>query len=287
MFIRSVAWCALLAELYLRNSKGPDIDDLVMLGEQWLRLTPTDVSGILEKLDAQIPEMESLFDTELRSAATSEWLIESSREVLLDRSIQIAQKAEALAQFQSGNVSNTQELVASSHRDPLTGLVDRASVDVILDDVYQKSGVCREPLSVIFLEIDKFRDLENEHGQNGGERILQTVAKVLSNQVRPSDVVGQFSGSEFVIVLPKTTIRGAEVTALRLLDAFRESTCEVSLGNEVSISLSLGVITHGGDQYFTSATDVMIKAGQAMAAAQAMGGNTWVNFSSNLFGTDL
>ena len=283
IFIRSVSWCALLAELFLRNSKGQDLDDLVILGEQWLRLKPADVSGILEKMDQQIPEIENLFDTELRSTLNAEWLIESSREVLLDRSLQITKKVEELEISKSKHEPDTQALVDASRRDPLTGLVDRTSLDNILIELYKKSGVTGEPLSVVFAEVDQFTEMQDEYGHDVGEKVLPAVAKVLTNHVRPSDVVGRFGGNEFVVLLPNTTVRGVEITALRLLEAFRESKIEVGLENELDVSLPIGVITHGEDQYFINGNDLVQKAGQAMFAAKSKGGNTWVAFTPDLF----
>ena len=96
-------------------------------------------------------------------------------------------------------------------------------------------------------------------------------------------MLGRFSGDEFVVLLPKTPVRGVEITALRLLEAFRKSKFEVGVANEVEVSLSLGVITHGEDQYFKNAIDLVLKASQAMSAAKSLGGNTWVAFSPNLF----
>ena len=109
------------------------------------------------------------------------------------------------------------------------------------------------------------------------------MAKVLTNHVRPSDVVGRFGGNEFVVLLPKTTVRGVEITALRFLEAFRESKIEVGLENELDVSLSIGVITHGEDQYFKNGNDLVQKTGQAMFAAKSMGGNTWVAYTPDLF----
>lgn len=101
--------------------------------------------------------------------------------------------------------------------------------------------------------------------------------------MRPSDVVGRFGENEFVVLLPKTTVRGVEITALRFLEAFRESKIEVGLENELDVSVSIGVITHGEDQCFINGNDLVQKAGQAMFAAKSMGGNTWVAFTPDLF----
>lgn len=104
----------------------------------------------------------------------------------------------------------------------------------------QRSG---RPLSVIQLDLDHFKRINDRYGHQAGDRVLSTVASTLASTVREGDLLGRVGGEEFCVVLPNTTLQDAVAVAERL--RLRIQGREVFLHNNVTlrVSASLGVST--------------------------------------------
>ena len=101
--------------------------------------------------------------------------------------------------------------------DGLTGIANRRRFDAVLADAWQRARRSRQPLSVIFLDIDNFKDFNDHYGHIAGDDTLRAVAGVLSRVVtRATDLVARYGGEEFVCVLPDTDLAGARRVASRI-----------------------------------------------------------------------
>jgi diguanylate cyclase (GGDEF)-like protein len=110
----------------------------------------------------------------------------------------------------------TQRLKALSITDPLTGLYNRRYLDLILHAEMRRLRRSGEPLSVVFLDIDWFKQFNDEQGHLLGDEALRIIGRVLRDHVRAGDVVTRYGGEEFVVMLPQTTLAAAGRVAERL-----------------------------------------------------------------------
>jgi len=100
--------------------------------------------------------------------------------------------------------------------DPLTGVSNRRALDETLASMFAMMNRYELSFSIVILDIDHFKKLNDEQGHLYGDSILKSVAKLLDDHVRDTDVVTRYGGEEFVIVMPQTTLAGACIFSDRL-----------------------------------------------------------------------
>ena len=150
-------------------------------------------------------------------------------------------------------------------RDQLTGLLNRAAFDEALaHDMAARS----DPPSVLFVDLDRFKQVNDRLGHLAGDAILVTVAALMLEACRAGDVVGRLGGDEFVVLLPATSPQLAEKVAQRLLTACARSAQMAPEGaDRVGMSIGLAWIPRP-----VSADDLVHAADQAMYSAKRSGG---------------
>jgi diguanylate cyclase (GGDEF)-like protein/PAS domain S-box-containing protein len=137
------------------------------------------------------------------------------------------------------------ELEALSYRDPLTGIANRRMFDRILDVEWGKARALREPLSLVMVDIDYFKQYNDRYGHPQGDACLQEVARVLDRAAaRTRDLCARLGGEEFVLVLPATD----EAAALAVAARFARRLARAALphaGSAVAevVTCSMGVAT--------------------------------------------
>jgi diguanylate cyclase (GGDEF)-like protein len=107
--------------------------------------------------------------------------------------------------------------------DGLTGLYNRAWLSERLPEIVADAHQHAQPLSVIMIDLDHFKDFNDTHGHAGGDSALRTAAEVLSKALRPSDFAARFGGEELVVILPDTGDKGCMLVAQRLCERLRET----------------------------------------------------------------
>lgn len=132
------------------------------------------------------------------------------------------------------------------------------------------------PLSVIILDADHFKQMNDTYGHEAGDRVLQAISQVLQQTVRKGDVVGRYGGEEFVILLPDTDTSDAYGIAERVRSNIAAQSVLIDQ-QEVSITMSLGVATRAGSQI--DFTALLAEADRALYEAKHAGRNcvrvTW------------
>jgi diguanylate cyclase (GGDEF)-like protein len=126
------------------------------------------------------------------------------------------------------------------NRDPLTGLYNRRYFESRLAIEFARAHRFREPLSLILLDVDRFKTINDRYGHPVGDRVLANVGKALLLLSRKIDLVARIGGEEFALVLPHTTAAGAEALAERIIATVREATVDADAG-PVRITVSAGM----------------------------------------------
>ena len=150
------------------------------------------------------------------------------------------------------------ELQAATTHDQLTGLPNRRAWDDRLEQALGRAAAESEPLSVLAIDIDQLKRINDTHGHAEGDRLLQRCAHAWSGALRGGDFLARLGGDEFLVLLPGSAQVAAEQVAKRFLGAVPfNQTC------------SIGVATWDGEE---PASELVRRADQGMYAAKAAGG---------------
>lgn len=149
---------------------------------------------------------------------------------------------EKLAQLQK-------ELEALSFQDALTGLANRRMFDTMAESAWQQARNTGQPMSLILLDIDYFKEYNDRYGHIRGDECLRQVARALRHAAtRPADFIARFGGEEFVLVLPQTDAHSALVVAERCRTKIAEQQIDHD-GSDVedllTVSIGVGTIVPG------------------------------------------
>lgn len=137
-------------------------------------------------------------------------------------------------------------------RDTLTGIGNRRSLHESIEREVSLAQRHGSPLSVMMIDVDHFKQINDKHGHLGGDHVLKTIARVLSRSTRKSDLLFRFGGDEFTIILPQTDLDGAISAAEQIrANLERLKPDDFGLGEETDTllpGLSIGIARfHLGD----------------------------------------
>ena len=135
--------------------------------------------------------------------------------------------------------SQNQTLVALSSMDGLSGLLNRSHWEAVVAAEFQRCRRIGHPSSLVMIDIDHFKSINDNHGHPAGDAVIRSVARILRSALRLQDVAGRYGGDEFGVVLPGTPIEGAEVLADRIRVRIESMVIETEPG--VRVTASLGV----------------------------------------------
>ncbi|WP_170835897.1 EAL domain-containing protein [Salinicola sp. MIT1003] len=164
------------------------------------------------------------------------------------------------------------QIAYQATHDLLTGLPNRASLDARLEREYRKSLKRQSPLTVMYLDLDGFKTVNDGLGHPVGNRMLVAVAKRLRQYVAAGDMLARVGGDEFIFLLPHLPHHDAAAEAAKnILEAF-ESPFDID-GKMLHISTSIGLACRGADT--RRAQELLQYADLAMEGAKRQGRNTW------------
>ncbi len=158
------------------------------------------------------------------------------------------------------------ELHRLTLEDPLTGLGNRRSFDVVLDQDLRRSQETGRPLSVLMLDVDHFKRLNDTYGHAQGDRVLRELGDLLRRTVRSGDRVCRYGGEEFAIMLPETRVEQALCLAERVCQVVREHAWTVC-----GVTVSVGVAASTGGP--SDSISLAAAADRALYAAKRAGRN--------------
>lgn len=162
------------------------------------------------------------------------------------------------------------KLEETANRDELTGLYNRRKMDEILSREIAFSKRYGEPLSLMMMDIDHFKSVNDSYGHHAGDHYLVELAKVLREELRLVDYVGRWGGEEFIILLPKTNVEQAKGLAERLRYAVESMQIESGSGL-ISRTVSIGIASAQSGKM--DVDEIIRQADEAMYRAKQDSGN--------------
>ncbi len=214
-------------------------------------------------------ETSPQIDLEAMNAGALDYLVKSEiTPRILERSLRYAVKLAA-------SFAALRQLATV---DPLTGLLNRREFDRILQDEHERAVRFAQPLGLLLLDLDHFKQVNDTHGHPVGDHVLQTLAQRIAGNVRTVDRVARYGGEEFAVVLVQGASGFAKETAERIRAAVAAEPIATSDGRSVSMTVSIGVAALGGPG--DTPAGLVAAADKALYAAKAAGRNQVVTAGS-------
>jgi diguanylate cyclase (GGDEF)-like protein/putative nucleotidyltransferase with HDIG domain len=170
-------------------------------------------------------------------------------------------------------------LVEASRTDPLTALPNRMGLQQALEKEVERARSDERPVSLLLVDIDHFKSLNERLGISGGDKILQELAVMLKDSTRLIDTVARSGGQEFAVLLPQIDGNGAFLLAEKILSRMRGS----MLGSPQGITASAGVAEFPG--HAADPAELVAVSDRALQAAKALGRDRAVIYSPEVTST--
>jgi diguanylate cyclase (GGDEF)-like protein len=161
--------------------------------------------------------------------------------------IELVARARTMLELRSRQralLAANEQLLTLATTDTLTGLRNRRSILELVQAEFDRSHRFRRPFSVAVIDVDHFKAVNDTHGHDVGDKVLQALAVACMEELREVDPIGRIGGEEFAILFPELPIAGAIAACERLLSTIRQTTIEAG-GSDLTCTVSAGV-TEGG-----------------------------------------
>ncbi|MCC7430989.1 diguanylate cyclase [bacterium] len=159
--------------------------------------------------------------------------------------------------------------------DELTGLYNRRYFKERLLEEQQRAKRYQRPLSIIMLDVDHFKGVNDTYGHLVGDEILKIIANILRKAVRDTDVIFRYAGDEFIVILPESDKEGSITVAERMVEFAKESEFFTSKNQRVTTSISVGVASFPEDTdeptELTNLSDIALYNAKKMGRGCASG----------------
>jgi diguanylate cyclase len=167
-----------------------------------------------------------------------------------------------------------QKLIEMNTKDMLTGIYNRRFLDTRLKEECDRHHRYSRSLSLMMIDIDFFKKVNDTYGHQCGDHILKAMAAKASSIVRKTDILARYGGEEFCCLLPETDATAAEAVAENLRMQIEEMVSSFE-GNQISVTISLGLSSINGND---TPESLLKRADEALYEAKHTGRNRFVRF---------
>jgi diguanylate cyclase (GGDEF)-like protein len=153
----------------------------------------------------------------------------------------------------------SERMAQSARTDALTGLLNRRALSEHLTRVAAHARRAEEPMSVLMVDLDRFKQTNDAFGHRAGDRVLRAVADSMRSVLRGEDVYGRWGGDEFVVLLPGAGEDAARAAAERLRTAAAAvDVADIGLPDGVPLSVGIATSTHATPEEIIHAADLAL-----------------------------
>ncbi|MAE61783.1 MAG: hypothetical protein CMJ49_10570 [Planctomycetaceae bacterium] len=261
----AVALGAQAADLFV-SEEQPDPGAFFDRALELLQIDQPTCEQMLQQVSEDTNEMGRLFDISTDTVRAAGDILADANETLLQLSLETAQSADALEQ-------QNQDLQEQVIRDQLTGAANRGHFTEFVRDQFEQVSQSGAPLSLVFMDADRFKSVNDTHGHQAGDQVLIALSKIMHELIPEGGLVARYGGEEFTMVLPGTD----RCDAARFADSVRAEIerTPVQAGEDLTlnVTVSMGVATYEGQGVFAKPAQLIKAADRAVYAAKASGRN--------------
>ncbi|MBN1570898.1 MAG: GGDEF domain-containing protein [Acidobacteria bacterium] len=214
---------------------------------------------ILDDVARLLPEVTANLDINIGGEEFVDRILEQARATLVELSLQAHRTAH--------------EIQIQAQRDDLTSLANRSYLTEILPQQFLSAQQSGQPLSMLFIDVDSFKLVNDSYGHRGGDQVLISIGQILSQCTRGTDIVTRYGGDEFLILLPGAGDKVAADIAARILAAIQKNPHKIDGNVAVPVTISIGCASMSTSSGFSSADDLIKAADRCLYAAKMRGRN--------------
>ncbi len=280
--MRCVSLSGTMVDAIYNPNEQNNLPSVAVLARDTLGIDEEIFRETLALLNEDFTLAQEMFNTDLSDYNYSDILLDSARETLMTMNLQTLQQADKLQVAAEALESRTRELEERTRRDGLTGLYNRAYLDEKLSHEFSMASERDWPMIVMFVDLDHFKKVNDNHGHQAGDQVLQHAARALAVGTRDEDIVARYGGEEFVIVTPGHGEKTAHIIANRLVNSFRAMKHIVNDGKEINVTVSIGLSIMGEGESYSSVEEMLEAADKALYIAKKNGRNRYVIHSRDM-----
>ncbi|WP_052383844.1 GGDEF domain-containing protein [Litchfieldella xinjiangensis] len=267
---RCIVATGLIADAWLAPHPPHAFVDLVPILLEYFSLETKDVQALLVSLQDELPPLARLFEITQPPAFNATHLLLEAKQLLHAHNMKLSEtllmQQEELQQLQREQIA----LDSRIRCDALTGLFNRGHLEVLLETAFRDAMQQGTTLAVAFIDLDHFKQLNDQYGHRLGDEVLQHFGTLLRTLLTPEVIGGRYGGEEFLLILPGGSCAEAETVARRLLDMLAETPLVQVDGEPLYVSASIGIAQMQGAA-FREARELIHAADQGMYAAKRDG----------------
>ena len=241
------------------------------------RMDATAVDALLTDIGVKAGEAAGLFELNVAVDPDFQTILDRADEAMVELTLKSQQQATQLA------VEN-QQLQRAATTDGLTGLANRAQFDAVLADRLSAARATASPLSLLLMDVDKFKSINDRFGHPTGDAVLRSIARLVKSAGRPQDLAARYGGEEMCLILPGTARPAAAAVAesIRASLAARPLPVAPAAGGvapaagqvtELPVTASIGVATYEPGGPLREPAHLVKAADLAVYAAKKAGRN--------------
>ncbi|MDY6880174.1 MAG: GGDEF domain-containing protein [Thermodesulfobacteriota bacterium] len=255
-----------------REKELKDIIDLLTKAVASLNVDNLEFSRKLLKQSEELDKITMLDDIK-KIKNSLKLQIDSFRETIKEKQSYDNRKIEVLSTQVTSLEAELEKAKEQSLKDGLTKVYNRQAYDSYLRDLVEENSVTHSPFSMLILDIDDFKEINDTFGHQIGDRVLLATVNKCKEIIRKQDFLARYGGDEFVIILPGASLRNALKKAKQICKAISSSRYtlnELQDGRTFSTTVSIGLATYTKGDTVTSASE---RADQALYVAKKLGKN--------------
>ncbi|QNN22174.1 GGDEF domain-containing protein [Planctomycetales bacterium ZRK34] len=260
---QAVALGGLAADVFLRETSCTAMQDLISQLRSTFGIDASDATDLLETIGNGTQEIAKLFEIDTGKVRDVGEILCEANEVLQEVSLKSQQDL----------TERNRKLQEKATRDALTGAANRGHFNETLCRWFEQASRQSAPLSMILLDGDKFKSVNDTHGHLAGDRVLMTLAKTLMDNAPEEALVARYGGEEFTVLIPGLSRPEAAQVAEKLRLVIESTDIEADEDLVLRITASMGVATYDGVRFFKRPEQLIKAADQAVYAAKAAGRN--------------
>lgn len=240
------AVAARAGDYFCTPAKGEALAELRELMGGAYNFTEAQITDFLARVDTRIKQAAELFNFDMSSLGEPTDLMEQANAQLAELAMrehvaktQADARQQIIEQQKQELETRNRELQSQVLHDALTGLHNRKFFDQTLEQEVSKSIRAANAVAVLFLDIDRFKSLNDTYGHQFGDLVLARVAANLKSNLRVADMAARYGGEEFVVIVHQPTEKGIERLAERLRAGVESLEVEHN-GSRVPVTISIG-----------------------------------------------
>ncbi|WP_083024005.1 sensor domain-containing diguanylate cyclase [Vreelandella lionensis] len=252
-----------IADAWLSANPSQAVADVL---RQW-RTLPTfnnwAVDGLLAHLQHTLPPLSNALGLSAPCGVDSLALLQNAQQLLFEHTLSLSARLDAQYKARETLLNDYAKLEQRSRIDPLTKLANRAWLEEQLRERFHLCLTTKRTMSVVFIDLDHFKVLNDQYGHQAGDRVLTHFGKTLTSLIRSGAVAGRYGGEEFLVILPDEDADSAKCFAERITRRLQERPMAHLDQKPVYVSVSIGVagLNDGG---FGNEQELIDAADQSM-----------------------